>query len=123
MTGGIANGSYLFSTEASQLLTGSQEDGGPGVRLRTTPARPPQGRLLIAEKALARTVKDDGGQKRFGRTGVHCITGLTPALPASTLKVMAVHLNPVLQAKVDQWASETGRPADELVEDAMAGYI
>ncbi len=37
---------------------------------------------------------------------------------------MDVHLsNPDLQAKIDRWVSETGRPADELVEDAMAGYF
>jgi hypothetical protein len=37
---------------------------------------------------------------------------------------MEVHLsNPELQAKIDRWVSETGRPADELVEDAMAGYF
>jgi hypothetical protein len=31
--------------------------------------------------------------------------------------------NPELQAKVEQWMSETGRPAEELVEDAMVGYF
>ena len=31
--------------------------------------------------------------------------------------------NPELEAKVEQWVSETGRPAEELVEDAMAGYF
>lgn len=37
---------------------------------------------------------------------------------------MHVHLNnPDLQAKIEQWASDTGRPADELVEDVMAGYF
>jgi hypothetical protein len=37
---------------------------------------------------------------------------------------MEVHLNnPDLQAKVDQWVTETGRSADELVEDAMTGYF
>lgn len=37
---------------------------------------------------------------------------------------MEVHLsNPDLEAKIDQWMMETGRPADELVEDAMAGYL
>jgi hypothetical protein len=37
---------------------------------------------------------------------------------------MEVHLNnPGLQAKIDQWVAETGREADELVEDAMAGYF
>jgi hypothetical protein len=28
-----------------------------------------------------------------------------------------------LKAKPDQWATETGRPSDELVEAAMAGYF
>jgi hypothetical protein len=37
---------------------------------------------------------------------------------------MDVHLkNPELQAKVSHWVAETGRSADELVEDAMAGYF
>jgi hypothetical protein len=37
---------------------------------------------------------------------------------------MPVHFeNPDLQAKVDQWANDTGRPADELIEDVMAGYF
>jgi hypothetical protein len=37
---------------------------------------------------------------------------------------MEVHLNdPDLEAKIDQWVAETGRSADELVEDAMAGYF
>jgi hypothetical protein len=37
---------------------------------------------------------------------------------------MQVQLNnPDLQAKIEQWASETGRPAEELVEDVMAGYF
>ena len=35
-----------------------------------------------------------------------------------------MHLNnPDLQAKVSQWVTETGRSAEELVEDAMAGYF
>lgn len=34
-----------------------------------------------------------------------------------------VHLKPDLKAKLDQWAAETGRTADELVEDAMTGYF
>jgi hypothetical protein len=36
---------------------------------------------------------------------------------------MQVHLNPDLKAKLDQWTAETGRSADELVEDAMTGYF
>ena len=31
--------------------------------------------------------------------------------------------NPELQAKIEQWIAQTGRSADELLEDAMAGYF
>ena len=31
--------------------------------------------------------------------------------------------NPDIQAKLEQWASQTGRPAGELVEDVMAAYF
>jgi len=36
---------------------------------------------------------------------------------------MEVHLKPDVQAKLDRLATETGRPADELLADAMAGYL
>jgi hypothetical protein len=37
---------------------------------------------------------------------------------------MDVHLNnPEIQAKIDQWVTETGRGPDELIEDAVAGYF
>ena len=36
---------------------------------------------------------------------------------------MELHLNTDLQGKLDQLALETGRPADELVVDAIAGYF
>ena len=36
---------------------------------------------------------------------------------------MEVHFNPDLQAKLDELATETGRPTDELVEDAVLGYF
>jgi hypothetical protein len=36
---------------------------------------------------------------------------------------MELRLEPVLAAKVEQWSAETGRPAGELVEDAIAGYF
>ena len=37
---------------------------------------------------------------------------------------MNVHFNnPDLQAKIEQWSSETGRPAGELVENVVAGYF
>jgi len=39
------------------------------------------------------------------------------------LKAMEVHFAPELQAKIDQLATETGRPTNELVEDVVAGYF
>jgi predicted transcriptional regulator len=36
---------------------------------------------------------------------------------------MDVHLNPELKAKVEQWATETGRTAEEIVEEAMSSYF
>jgi predicted DNA-binding protein len=36
---------------------------------------------------------------------------------------MEVHFTPELQAKLDKLATETGRAQDELVQDAMAGYL
>ena len=39
------------------------------------------------------------------------------------LKAMEVHFNPDLQAKLDRLATETGRPAVELLEDVFAGYF
>ncbi len=36
---------------------------------------------------------------------------------------MEVHFAPELQAKIDQWVTETGRPVEELIADALAGYV
>jgi predicted transcriptional regulator len=36
---------------------------------------------------------------------------------------MEVHFKPDVQAKLEQMARESGRPSDELVEDAVAGYF
>ncbi len=35
---------------------------------------------------------------------------------------MEVHLTPDLEAKLEKLAVESGRPKDELVQDALAGY-
>ena len=39
------------------------------------------------------------------------------------LKAMEVRFTPDLQAKLDELATETGRPAGELLEDVVAGYF
>ena len=36
---------------------------------------------------------------------------------------MEVHFAPEVQAKLERWTSETGRPANELLQDALAGYF
>ena len=36
---------------------------------------------------------------------------------------MEVRFSPDLQAKLDELATETGRPTDELVENVVAGYF
>lgn len=36
---------------------------------------------------------------------------------------MELRLQPELAAKVEQWSAETGRPVNDLVEDAIAGYF
>ncbi|MGA8027062.1 MAG: hypothetical protein WB992_07940 [Bryobacteraceae bacterium] len=61
-------------------------------------------------------------------SGTKAQVPLEPLLTLSVCKpsVMGMQVqfdNPELQAKVEQWVSETGRPAEELVEDAMAGYF
>lgn len=42
---------------------------------------------------------------------------------ASTLTGMEVHLTPETESRLNELATKTGRPADELIEDAMAGYL
>ena len=36
---------------------------------------------------------------------------------------MEVHFKPDVQAKLEQMARESGRPSNELVEDALIGYL
>jgi predicted DNA-binding protein len=36
---------------------------------------------------------------------------------------MEVRLKPETESRLNELASQSGRPADELVEDAMAGYL
>jgi predicted DNA-binding protein len=48
---------------------------------------------------------------------------LTPAFPLHTLKGMEVHFTPDIEAKLNALATETGRAADEFVQEALAGYL
>jgi predicted transcriptional regulator len=48
---------------------------------------------------------------------------LTAPYWASTLADMVVHLKPETESRLQELAATTGRPPEELVEDAMAGYL
>jgi len=48
---------------------------------------------------------------------------LTPAFPLRSLKDMKIHFTPDIEAKLHRLAKETGRTADEVVQDALAGYF
>ncbi len=49
---------------------------------------------------------------------------MTPRVCESSGMGMQVEFtNPDIQAKLEQWATDTGRPAEELVEDVMASYF
>ncbi len=36
---------------------------------------------------------------------------------------MELHFTPGIQARLERWATDTGRPTNELVQDALAGYF
>ena len=64
----------------------------------------------------------------WGRPGIGDktnMTGLRIAEAGVTTRegAMEVHFKPEVQAKLEQMARESGRPSDELVEDAVAGYF
>ncbi len=53
----------------------------------------------------------------------HGTPGLLLGRSGRNLRAMEVHFTPELQAKIDQLVKETGRPVEELIEDAFAGYV
>jgi predicted DNA-binding protein len=48
---------------------------------------------------------------------------LTVSLHISKLALMVVHLKPETESRLKELSAKTGRAPDELVEDAMAGYL
>ena len=48
---------------------------------------------------------------------------LTVPRRVSKLTYMVVHLKPDTESRLQELAATTGRAPDELVEDAMAGYL
>jgi predicted DNA-binding protein len=71
-----------------------------------------------------------GGEFRLSRGGqaqpasyVPCTIALTGRVPASRLAKMEVNFKPETESRLHELASQSGRPTDELVEDAMAAYL
>ena len=48
---------------------------------------------------------------------------MTAPLSVSKLTAMVVHLKPETESRLKELAATTGRAPDDLVEDAMAGYL
>ena len=48
---------------------------------------------------------------------------MTVPFSASKLANMEVHLRPETESRIQELAAKTGRAPDDLVEDAMAGYL
>lgn len=48
---------------------------------------------------------------------------LTRLRRASTLTAMELRLTPEMETRLNELAAKTGRPAEVLVEDAMASYL
>jgi predicted transcriptional regulator len=61
--------------------------------------------------------------------GIECATplsleiALTVPHGLSKLTTMVVHLKPETESRLQELATTTGRAPDELVEDAMTGYL
>lgn len=48
---------------------------------------------------------------------------MTEALQVSTLNLTEVRFKPETESRLADLASKSGRPMDDLVEDALAGYL
>jgi hypothetical protein len=48
---------------------------------------------------------------------------LTRPMQLSRLALMEVHLRPETESRIQKLSAKTGRAPDDLVEDAMAGYL
>src|SRR5258708_29632177 len=57
------------------------------------------------------------------RCGNRLTTALTEPTCLSKLTVMEVHFRPETESRLTDLASKSGRAPDDLVEDAMAGYL
>ncbi len=60
----------------------------------------------------------------WGRaTSRAAVTALTQPIRLSRLAAMEVHFRPETESRLQELAAKTGRAPDDLIEDAMAGYL
>jgi hypothetical protein len=52
-----------------------------------------------------------------------CVTDGPKSLGWKERREMEVHFTPEIEKKLNDLATQSGRAADELVQDAMAGYL
>jgi predicted DNA-binding protein len=76
--------------------------------------RSQQLRSFVAPQLVNRAEKLDTQQSQLS---------LTIDLSTFTFTGMEVRLSPEIEAQLDQLARESGRPKDEFVQDALAGYF
>jgi predicted DNA-binding protein len=65
----------------------------------------------------------DPSRLRASRRVGHPANVLTLAAHVPTLTLMEVRFKPETESRLKDLASKSGKPADELVEDALAGYL
>ena len=59
--------------------------------------------------------------RTFARAHTHKL--LTRLVRLSRLRAMDVHFRPETESRVQELADKTGRAPNDLIEDAMAGYL
>ncbi len=79
--------------------------------------------LRKPQKATQVVRRDKGCSTRPGIRPLSLEIALTVAQRVSKLTAMVVHLKPETESRLQELAATTGRAPDELIEDAMTGYL
>jgi predicted DNA-binding protein len=62
-------------------------------------------------------------EKQWPNPYPDAVNALTEASSVPRLTVMEVHFKPETESRLKDLASKSGRPTDDLLEDALAGYL
>ena len=77
--------------------------------------------ILRTHGGYCRILRDVG--QLCGGVPIYPAIALTGLGHASTLASMEVRFRPETESRLNELAAKTGRAPDDLVEDAMAGYL